>query len=305
MSYEINTEVERTVSLTLAGLPVTNILPAGINVSYKKAGQSSFQTLAMTTLDWLNLGDGYYTLKFAPTLNDTLGTFVYKATGVGFDSLVFDQYNVVDPTLTGEQQAYFQDNPSERTVFLSLAGTPSPSIAFGSVTCQIKKSGQANFSAKVITNDNWIDLGSGYYTLKFSADDLSRVGNFVYKLSGAGFDNFVYDEFVILAAEDITVKDKCVVKAQFIGLGGESATQIRVTARMVAFPAKSKGRIVSGDTVFTFLDSKGNCELTLLRGATVLIEVPRAAVRNQIIVPDTPTANLIDLMPPFAVDFTV
>jgi len=305
MSYEVNTDVERTVYLNLAGTPSLNILPASVTVKYKKAGQTSLQTMATSNSNWVDLGNGYYTLIFAANLNDVSGTFFYDVTGAGFDNTVFDQYNIIDPSLSGEQQAYFQDNPSERTFYLTKAGVPSVSIPPTNVTCEIKKAGQTVFSAKAVTSSNWINLGGGYYTLKFSGDDLSRVGNFIYKLTGPNFDNFLYDEFTILAGEDVTVKDKCVVKGEFIGLSGNAAQQIKITARMVDFPAKSSNRIVSGDTIFTFLNSDGKFEMALLRGSTVLIEVPRAAIRSQIVVPDTASANLMDLLPPFAIDFTV
>jgi hypothetical protein len=305
MSYEINTDVERTVYLNLAGTPSLNILPANITVKYKKAGQTSLQLMPANNSNWIDLGNGYYTLIFAANLNDVSGTFFYDVTGAGFDNTVFDQYNIIDPSLSGEQQAYFQDNPSERSFYLTKAGVPSLSIPATAVTCMIKKAGQTVFSAKAVTSSNWVNLGDGYYTLRFSGDDLSRVGNFIYKLTGPNFDNFLYDEFTILAGEDVTVKDKCVIKGQFIGLNGDAAQQIKVTARMVEFPAVSSGRIVSGDTVYTFLDSQGKFEMSLLRGSTALIEVPRAAIRSQIVVPDTATANLVDLLPPFAIDFTV
>jgi phage baseplate assembly protein gpV len=304
MSYELNTDVERTLYLNLTGIPSLNILPANVTVKYKKAGQTSLQTLATNNSNWINLGNGYYTVIFPANLNDVLGTFFYTAEGVGFDNLVFDQYNIIDPELSGEQQAYFQDQASERTVYLTMSGVPSLSILPANVVCEIKKNGQTVFTPKVINSQNWVNLGDGYYTIRFSADDLSRVGSFTYKLSGPNFDNFLYDELVILAAEDVTVKDKCVVKAQFIGLSGDGAKQIRVTARMVEFPASSNGRIVSGDTIYTYLNSNGECELTLLRNSVVLIEVPRAAIRSQITVPDTPTADLMNLLPPFSVDFS-
>ena len=304
-SYVINTQVERTVLLLNAGSPVPGVLPAAVTVQYKKAGQASFSTLAMTSLNWLEIGGGYYTLIFAPAQMDTSGTFAYNATGGAFDNLIFDQFNVIDPSLSGEQQAYFQDVASERTVFLSLAGIPSATVLPANVLCSIKKSGQIGFSSKLLTIENWINLGGGYYNLKFSVEDMSRVGTFVYTLVGADFDNFAYDEFVILAAEDTTTKDKCIVSGQFISLSGDTAKQIRVTARTVDFPAKTGDRIVSGDEVFTYLDFQGKFELPLLRGSTVIIEVPRAAIRNQVNIPDTATANLIDLLPPFAIDYSV
>lgn len=305
-SYVKNSTVERTILLTLLGTPVTGVTHSQVVVQYKKAGQLSFQSFTTLTTNWIELGDGYYTLIFGPLQTDTTGTFVYKATGSAFDNLVFEQLNIIDEATAGDQQAYFQDAPSERTVYLELAGTAAAAVPASAVTCKIKKAGQIGFYPKVLNEENWINLGGGYYTIRFAAADMSRVGSFIYTLGGADFDNFAYDEFAILAAPDTTVKDKCIVKGQFVGLAGANpGMQIRVAAHPVEFPAKSSNKVVIADEVFTYLDHEGRFELPLLRGAVCVIEVPRAAIRHQIIVPDQDSADLMDLLPPFAVDYSM
>ena len=302
-TYVKNSNVERTVYLTILGSPAVGILPADVSFYIKKAGQPTSQQVTLNGTNWIDVGYGFYTVILGAAETDTVGTLAYHASGSGFDNLVFDQVNIVEPTQYGNQ-AYYQDSPNERTIYLEKLGVPAVSVPVSSVTCEIKKSGQLQFYPKVLNAENWINLGGGYYSIKFSADDMSRVGTFTFKLSSTNFDNFLYDEFTILAAPDVTVKDKCVVKGQFIGLTGDMASQIRVSARLVAFPAKSGTRIVSGDTAFTFLNHEGKFELPLLRGATVIVEVPRAAIRHQVVIPDQPEVNLMDLLPPFAVDFS-
>lgn len=303
-SYNKNDIIERTVLLLNGTVPAVGITNSNVSVKYKKTGQTSFQTLTVTTLNWIEIGNGFYTLVFSPIETDTVGTFAYNATGAGFDNLVFDQINIVDPNSDLSQQSYFQDAPVERTVYLELAGIAATTVLYSDVACQIKKSGQLGFGAKSLNIENWANLGNGFYLLKFSADDMSRVGSFVYTLSGVKFDNFAYDEFTILPAPDVTVKDKCVVKGQFLGVHGDSAANIKVSAHAVEFPARSGNRIVAGDIAFTFLDSSGKFELPLLRNATVLLEAPRAGIRHQIVIPDKPSANLIDLLPPFTIDYS-
>lgn len=305
-SYVKDSTIERTVYLTNAGSPVTGVLPAQVVIQYKKAGQTAFQSFVENTTNWLELGGGYYTLIFGPSETNTLGTFIYTATGGAFDNQIFEQLNIIDDSVAGDQQAYFQDAATERTIFLSLSGTAATAIAASSVVCKIKKSGQIGFTPKVLTTENWVNLGSGYYTIKFAAEDMGRVGTFVYTLTGSGFDNFGYDEFTVLAAPDKTIEDKCIVSGQFIGLAGANpGLQIRVSARPVEFPAKSGNRVVVADDVSTYLDHEGKFELPLLRGSTCIIEVPRAAIRHQIEIPDQASADLMDLLPPFAVDYSL
>lgn len=304
-SYAINTSVERTVLLTLAGAPVAGLTSAVVTVKIKRAGETAFSTMALNPPEWIDMGGGYYTLTFLPAVTNIAGTFAYNITGVGFDNLVFDQIVLMNPANSGSQQSYFQDVASERTVFLSLAGTPSVAVLHSDLVCNTKKAGHNSFSSKVLNLENWINLGNGYYTIRFSAADMSKVGSFVYTLAGSEFDNFAYDEFSILAAADTTVADKCIVTGKFINLAGNMASQIKVSARAVDFPAKTGNRIVAADTICTTLSSDGSFQLSLLRGATVIIEVPRAGIRHQIVIPDTPSAELTSLLPPFAVDYSL
>ena len=304
-SYSLGSTVETTVLLTLAGSPVTGILPANVNVSIKKAGQLAFQTLATTVSNWIDLGGGFYTLIFTNAETSTAGNFVYKVTGAGFDNLVFEQFNLVDPALAGSTQSYFQDSPAERAVYLELAGVPAAGLVPMNVSCKIKKAGSATFEVYPLNTGNWKSLGNGYYTIIFDKFSTSNVGTFVFTLLGSGFDNFAYDEFVIIAKADVSVSTKCAVSGSVLNLAGNPANLIKVTARMVAFPATFNGKFLSGDSVFTFLDSEGSFTLSLLRGSTCIVEIPRAGIKSQIVVPDAATANLIDLLPPAANDYSL
>lgn len=305
-SYLKNTSVERTLYATNFDVPVTGLAPADVTVKYKKAGQTTLQTFVTNTTNWIELGGGYYTLIFGANDADTVGTFIYTVTSADFNNLIFDQYNIVDSNSTSDQQAYFQDVACERTVYIELVGVPAISVDPDNVLCQIKKAGQIGFSTKDLSGDNWINLGEGFYTIKFSAADMSRVGSFIYKLEGDDFDNFAYDEFVILPASDTTVADKCIVSGQFVNLAASNpGMQVRVSARPVEFPARIGDRMVTAGEVYTFLDHTGSFELPLLRGSTCIFEVPRAAIRHQIEIPDAASANLIDLLPPFVIDYSL
>jgi hypothetical protein len=305
-SYLKDSVIERTVILTNAGSPALGVTSGSLTVQTKKAGQTAFLPKTLSPGDWVELGDGFYTLRLASSDTDVVGTFVYRVTGPDFDNLVFDQLNIIQEQSADESQAYFQDVATERTVYLELSGTAATAILPTQVICKIKKAGQVSFDTKVLSSMTWINLGSGYYTIKFSADEMSRVGSFVYTLTGTGFDNFAFDEFTVLPIQDYSVRDKCVVFGQFVGIDGNNPGDlIKITATPVEFPAKYRNRILAARSVYTYLDHEGKFQLPLLRGTTCLIEVPRAGIRHQVNIPDTPSADIQQLLPPFAVDYTI
>lgn len=303
-SYILNAPVERTVYLTLNGAPALGIQYSAIHLQVKKPDQKYFTTVTVQSSSWSDTGSGFYTITLDSSLMDIAGTFAYILTGAGFNNTIFEQFVLMDQSLSGLQQSYFQDSPVERTLLLKLAGNPATGITPNQVHCKIKKANQINFTEKILDLNNWIELGNGYYTIKFSAIDMSRVGTFVYSLDSGTFDNFEFEEFSVLAVADITLKDKCIVTGKFVSLAGDAARQIKVYAKAAEYPASSNGRVVSGDVIFTELAYDGSFQMALLRGSTVIIEVPRAAIRHQITIPDAPTASLMDLLPPMAVSYS-
>jgi len=305
-SYIKDTQVERIVLLKNLGTPVTGVLPAQVLIEFKKFGENSFEVLPSDGTTFVEIADGYYSVIFRAVDTDVVGTFAYKLTGAPFDNIIFDQINIVDPLATSGQQTYYQDASSERTVLLSLAGTPVSGILPANVICKIKKTDQTAFTTKVLTALNWVNLGSGYYSIRFSAEDMSRTGSFVYTLTGVGFDNFAYDEFVILPSPNTVEKDICVVTGQIVDIRSVNSTvPIKVSMRPVEFPAKYKNKMVAAATIYTYLDSEGKFSLSILRGVICIVEIPRVGIKHQITIPDVATADLISLLPPFAIDYSI
>ena len=87
---------ETVLYLELLGVPVAAVAYDAITVEYRKSGETAFTTRTLTTGDWVNLGDGYYVLKWPAAVLDLQGKFLYKATGVGFDNFLYDEFDV-DP----------------------------------------------------------------------------------------------------------------------------------------------------------------------------------------------------------------
>lgn len=200
-----------------------------------------------------------------------------------------------------------QGQLTERTYYLTLANVPVTGIAYSAVTVKLKKFGQTAFVVKTLTALDWVELGNGYYTLKLSPSDMDTVGSTAVIVSGLAFDPVTLDQFmvdpvptpVLAAGPDI-----CVLTGTIKNISGGEPLHTRVTARPVEFPAKYNMNVIAADIVWTVLDSYGMFSLPLVQGSTVIIEIERAAIKHQIVIPYAPSANLIDLLPPFVVDYS-
>ena len=206
--------------------------------------------------------------------------------------------------------AYIQATSGDRTVYLSLVDVPAASVGYTDVTVRYKKNGSSGFSVKTMTSADWINLGQGMYTLRFSSNELDTLGNFTFTVAGPLFDNFIYDEFTIEPAPSGAFVPAppmtCVVSGTVKTVGGVAPQQLKVVARAANFPATYGDNLVSADTVWTYADSLGNFSMNLVQGATLLIDIERVGIRAvQIRVPFAPTANLIDLMPPIPIDYSI
>jgi hypothetical protein len=72
----------------------------------------------------------------------------------------------------------------------------------------------------------------------------------------------------------------------------------------VEFPAKYGLNIIHADPVSTVADVDGQFQVKLVRNSIVVVEIERAGIKHQITIPDQATAELMDLLPTFAIDFT-
>jgi len=200
-----------------------------------------------------------------------------------------------------------QGQLTERTYLLKLSNVPVTGIVFGAVTVKLKKFGDVAFATKTMTAPDWVELGNGYYTLKLSPTDMDTVGTIAILVSGLAFDAPAMDQFSV---DPVTIPvlaagpDLCVLSGTVKNLSGLSPIQTKVVVRPVEFPAKYGLNVLAADATWTYLDAYGTFSLALVQGSTVIVEIERAAIRHQINIPYTPTANLLDLLPPFVVDYS-
>jgi hypothetical protein len=198
--------------------------------------------------------------------------------------------------------AIIQNNAAERNLLLTLADVPALGVDPSTVVCSYRKEGQSTLTVKPLDSSNFVELGGGYYFIKFTATEMNTLGYFFYTLTSPEFDNFLYDEFTIEPApggEVTPTPGICVIHGVVNTASATAARGKKVTARPVAMPTKYESNIICSGSVIAYVDTSGNFELPLVRGATVIIEIEGTGIRVQIVVPDAATAEFIDLVPDF------
>jgi hypothetical protein len=197
--------------------------------------------------------------------------------------------------------AVIQSSTVERTSYLSKLDVPVTGILFSEVVCRYRKEGGI-LVTKTLDSSSWTEVGDGFYYVTFSPAEMNTLGYFFYTLTSTKFDNFVYDEFSIEPSPGsiapLVPPGICVISGTLKDIGGNIPRNCRVSARAVDYPVRAGEALINSDAVYTYPDSLGNFQLSLLQGATVIFEIERTAIRNQVTVPATPTANLADLIPP-------
>lgn len=197
--------------------------------------------------------------------------------------------------------AYIQGQAANRTAFLSLADVPVTGILYTDITVQYLPAGSNILVTKIMTSADWLEIGNGVYRITFDPSETAIVGDFTFFIMSVLFDNFLYDEFTIEpSVTPITspLPAQCVVSGTIVNQSALPPSLLKIVARPAAFPAQSGNTILSADAVWTYADAYGNFSLALIRNSIVIIEVDRCGIRAQITVPDVPSANLIDLLPP-------
>jgi hypothetical protein len=196
----------------------------------------------------------------------------------------------------------FQGSSYEATIYLSLLDVPATSIAYSAVTLAIHKPGQSSFSSSTLLTANWRNLGNGIYAITFPSANLDTLGRFTYTLTGAGFDNFIFDSFDVepVPLALLAQVDTCIVSGNIIDIGGSFQHRQCISARVPTFPAQAGTSLIAADPIKTYPDAFGNFQLVLIQGQTVIVEIENAGIYNQITVPMVSTANLLDLLPPIS-----
>lgn len=129
---------------------------------------------------------------------------------------------------------------------------------------------------------------------------MDTLGEFSFRALCPYANEEVFEKFEIVQTPfGIPAEDPvCIVTGNMMDIGGDPSHTSMVVFRPQYVPGVAGSSLISSDLIRTYPDAFGNFAVKLLRSAQVLVEIEKAGIKNLIIVPDAPSANLIDLLPP-------
>jgi len=170
---------------------------------------------------------------------------------------------------------------------------------FSDVTVQFWKPGALAYQLKVVDVNTWSELSDGLYLLTMTGAELSEWGEYVIKITGVGFITSLTHLNVAMAPVGLNAKPSlCIVSGNIATLGGNPDRDMFVGFRPVNFPSRAGVSLITSSYIETRTDAMGNFSVNLVRGETVVVEIPKAGVKLQFVVPDQETALLLNLLPP-------
>lgn len=194
----------------------------------------------------------------------------------------------------------YQGQQLEKIVKLSLSGSPVTGIDTTELTFTYWRQGDAGLTTLALTSTNWIELSLGLYILKVPSSVMSVIGHFYFRIAGVSFD--LYEEQLRIEPTPLQLvaqNNKCIITGNLVDLTGDATQGQQIVFRVSQLPAKISSSLLSSNRIVTTPDAQGNFSVAIVQGATVLVEIQQAGVFIEIEVPEQPSAQLIDLMPPF------
>jgi len=90
----------------------------------------------------------------------------------------------------------------------------------------------------------------------------------------------------------------CILSGTLVDIGGAPMVSTEVVFRPPHVPYYAGHALVGAGLIRTITDAFGNFSVRLLRDTTVLVEIEQVGIRYHINIPDSATAELVDLLPP-------
>lgn len=190
-----------------------------------------------------------------------------------------------------------QDRPARLDLVLRTpGGTPRTGVAPEDVTCQLKRAGDLRWTPRLLDAERWREAGHGAYVLALDATDLDVVGPLLVWVEPsrplAPPLLPLLAEYEVVPAERLGATrpelERTTIVGHTVGLDGRPIAGATVSARLVSLPLVLGGMAVAGDAVITRSDEDGFFALSLVRGATVDIEIAALFYRRTLIVPTAP-----------------
>ncbi len=177
-----------------------------------------------------------------------------------------------------------------------------PLMTVGDLLVQTRKTGETAFVTKTMAVEDWVELGEGFYALKFSEEDTDTLGEIFYRITSTGYSFFdeVTGKVDVVAPliNALITPQTCLVSGNVVDLGGDPGLDVDITWRIAKTPSVASDSIVDGRILRTRPDAFGNFSVILLRGKKVVVDMPRSGLKHTITVPDQDAATLVDILPP-------
>lgn len=183
-------------------------------------------------------------------------------------------------------------------VLSDTTNTPVTGLEFDDVVCEYRKAGASSFVSKTLTIDDFTEIGSGVYTIDFTATELDTLGQFVIKVTGTGIAQSITIVDIVPAGtvSSAVTLSKCVISGQIADVTGYPIAGAAVTARVVGAPSIELNTVaVTDDLVSVKTDLNGEFFISLIRLADVEITIPTVNYKRRLVVPNMASATLFNI----------
>lgn len=160
------------------------------------------------------------------------------------------------------------------------------------------------FLTKLLTTENFINLGDGWYVIIWSGSDMNEIGEFYFRITPNITGGIEVERYFDIEPPPLYTNPEyqtCIVSGNLVDISGEPISNAEIVFRPKNVPMTSGQSLIGSHIYHTTPDAFGNFSVKLLRNSTVLVEIQSAGIRYIIVVPDLPTADLISLLPPIPV----
>lgn len=284
---------------TQAGAPALGLTETDVSVEYKKETDSSFNSKSLTpTSAQVTSGNAEtYALVDGQTLTVSVN-------GGGAQTATFNTADFVNiAAATAAEVAAVITTDITGVTSSDVAGSVLiASVATGEAASVQVTGGTANptlgFPTTLFVGSTfWKEIGSGVYTIEFTAVELNTVGIFVYKVTGATISQFVGTATIQEAGNTQTLVsvNTCIITGHVFDVQGNPIQGAAVSARVLGFPTISTNVALTDTLVSTTTSSAGEFFLPLVRLSQVTIQIPKANFVRQLTVPNQASANLFTI----------
>ncbi len=164
------------------------------------------------------------------------------------------------------------------------------------ISVKLCKRGSNNFESVEFELDDTNVVG--YYKLTISKNCFDQEGDHTLLIQGPAINDHVVDVF--MQPYPLAVDNHpglCTIVGSVLDLSGNAPLNADITFKIVDVPKRIGEALIAAKTITTKPDAYGNFSVKLVCGATVLVEIPTAGIKNNILIPDQTSAQLTELLP--------